>query len=552
MLPSIGEEGRKYLSYFLSLFVFILLMNLLGLVPLALIALGAGALLCGRRSADNPHPEPVLTLMALLVSAIVMAILMLGPYFIWMGNVTKIPLPYQLVFYLVPGGKAMRCPGRFLQPLILCLSTVVAFGVAFAWKSRREHHRIVRLLGMSAMAWLLWCDLRISPNDGIPVEAPRNFPPVYDYLKKGPADRPILELPVNTDYVYHYLFYQTAHWRPTISGRCSRLTPAVELLEYNLSGFPSDYELNLLRLSPTMTLVVHLDQVDQGTRCKWESANLEKYGFQRQGRFGDALVWERVTTPPASASHLRIVDYDIVSSELLLTPAEESRPWARPELGLDELTVRETSADGETREITVPFRPPPFIMENEMIPTGVPLPRWRHKAVTKVEISGKLVLPYSPTPPPRQLEATSLNPNAILLAKLLVIEGISDGMHVPKNVNILVRAKVENIGKAIWLTPASTTALHKSAGYVSVGFRWYKRTDVKDIQSATGRAAMHENRIPIPCDMPPAAAATLSRAITIPDEPGEYVVFVEMVSDGVCWFTDKNNSDVRRYNVVVE
>jgi F-type H+-transporting ATPase subunit a len=34
VLPSIGEEGRKYLSYFLSLFVFILLMNLLGLVPL--------------------------------------------------------------------------------------------------------------------------------------------------------------------------------------------------------------------------------------------------------------------------------------------------------------------------------------------------------------------------------------------------------------------------------------------------------------------------------------------------------------------------------------
>jgi F-type H+-transporting ATPase subunit a len=34
VIPSIGEEGRKYLSYFLSLFVFILLMNLLGLVPL--------------------------------------------------------------------------------------------------------------------------------------------------------------------------------------------------------------------------------------------------------------------------------------------------------------------------------------------------------------------------------------------------------------------------------------------------------------------------------------------------------------------------------------
>jgi hypothetical protein len=504
-----------------------------------------------RRSANDSPDKPVLAVTAFFISALVMAVLMLGPYFIWIGKPTKFPLPYQLVYYLVPGGQAMRCPGRFVQPLILCLSTVVAFGVAFAWKSRRGCNRIVRFLGVSAFALLFCYDFRFSPNDGVPVEAARSFPPVYDYLRTEPANRAVLEIPAD-DNRYRYLFYQTAHWRPEVSGVSGRSTPAAELLDNHLRELPEDYGLNLLRLSPTMTLVAHLDQFDEATREKWENASLEKYGFNRQGRFGDALVWERVTTPPASASHLRIVDYDIVSSELLLTPAEESRPWARPELGLGELTVRETSADGETREITVPFRPPPFIMENEMIPVGVPLPRWRHKAVTKVEISGKLVLPYSPTPPPSETEATSLNPNAILLAKLLVFEGISDGMHVPKNVNILVRAKVENIGRATWLTPASTTALHKSAGYVSVGLRWYKRTDVTDIQSATGRTAMHEGRIPIPYDMPPAAAATISHAVTIPDEPGEYVVFVEMVSDYVCWFTDKNNSDVRRYNVVVE
>ena len=536
----------------------------LGVVPLLLTGFGIVALFRARRPASHAPAETVLVVTAFSISAVVMAILMFGPYFIWMGKVTKFPLPYQLVYYCVPGGRAMRAPGRFIQPLILCLSMVSAFGVSYAWKSPTGRNRFVRFLGLSAFALLFCYDFRYSPNDGTSVEAARSFPPVYDYLKTGPANRAVLEIPANDDR-YRYLLYQTAHWRPEISGVSGRSTPAAELLDNHLRELPEDYGLNLLRLSPTMTLVAHLDQFDEATREQWENVSLEKYGFKRQGRFGNALVWERVAAPPASVSNLRIVNYDVASSELLLTPAERSRPWTRPELGLDKLTVRETSADGATRAISVPFRPPPFIIENEMIPVEVPLPRWRHKAVTKVEISGKLVLPYAETGEsntplwrdsltslPSGAEATSLNPNAILLAKLLAVEGISDGMHVPRNANILVRAKVENVGKAVWLTPASTTAVHKSAGYVSVGLRWYKRAIVKDIQSATGKAAVHEGRIPIAYDMPPTAVATLSHAVMTPDEPGEYVVFVEMVSDYVCWFTDTHNSDVRRYNVVVE
>jgi F-type H+-transporting ATPase subunit a len=33
VLPNLGEEGRRYVPYFLSAFFFILLMNLVGLVP---------------------------------------------------------------------------------------------------------------------------------------------------------------------------------------------------------------------------------------------------------------------------------------------------------------------------------------------------------------------------------------------------------------------------------------------------------------------------------------------------------------------------------------
>lgn len=40
VLPNIGEEGRKYLPYFLSVFFFVLFMNLLGMVPGSATATG--------------------------------------------------------------------------------------------------------------------------------------------------------------------------------------------------------------------------------------------------------------------------------------------------------------------------------------------------------------------------------------------------------------------------------------------------------------------------------------------------------------------------------
>jgi hypothetical protein len=404
---------------------------------------------------------------------------------------------------------------------------------------------------------LFYYDFHVSPNDGVRVESARDFPPVYEYLRQGAPNRAFLELPAvyNDIRSYRHIFYQTAHWRPDVNGLSAWLTPAALLLNCHLDGFPDDYGLNLLRISPTMTLVVHLDQYNEGTRKQWENADLEKYGFNRQGRFGNALVWERVTSPPASASHLRIMDYDIAPSEqspILHLSADDSRPWSHPELGIDQLTVRATYTDGTTREIQVPFRLPPLIVENEMATAEIPLAGLPLRAVARVEVSGRWILSHPLTLSPTQTVTTSLNPAAGLSAKLGLVDGMYDGMHVPRSTKIPVHANVENTGSATWLTPSAAAALQKSVGFVSGGLNWFKRADVQNIQIVASRAAVLDGRLPIPYDMPPGSVATLSSEIPSPDQPGEYTVFLEMVSDGVCWFADKNNSDVRRYNVVVE
>lgn len=527
----------------------------LGWVPMMLTALGVAALFLTRRSGDDKHTQSALTVTALFISAMVMAVLMFGPYFIWMGKVTKFPLPYQLVYYLVPGGKAIRSTGRFFQPLLLCLSMVAAFGWALLSKILARRGKALPYCFLSGLVLLFSYDFRYFADSSVPAEHRKDFPPVYQYLEKGPANRAVLELPADTDHLFRYFLYQTGHWRPEIGGRTGHDTPAFAMLSFFLHGSPEDSGLNLLRLSPTETLVVHLDQYDPLTRRQWENARLEQYGFQRQGRFGDALVWERTGQPPETSSRLRIANYDFIAPERTLRmyfSAEDSRPWSHPELGVDRLTVRATYTNGTTREIDVPFQPPPFIIENEMAAVEIPLRKLPTRAITKLEISGKQVLSCSLTQSPSQTGTTSLNPEAILSAKLDLVAGLSDGMRLAKSTTVPVDIKVENIGAATWLTFVSTFTLDDRIGFVSVGLLWFRRGDVHNGQVVAGKDAVYSGRIPITHDMAPASTATLSHAITVPDQPGEYTVFLEMVSDGVCWFGDRHNSTVLRYNVVVE
>jgi len=527
----------------------------LGLSPLILAALGVAALFRARRSAGPGHAEPALAMTAFFISAIVMAVLMLGPYFIWIGKPTKFPLPYQLVYYFAPGGKAMRSSGRFIQPLILCVSMLAAYGWVFLSKVLTRRGKVPLYLCSLGLILFFMYDFHYLPAQSVPVEHAKDFPPVYQYLKNGPADRPVLELPADANIAYRYLLYQTGHWRPEIGGRTGHVTPAWEMLDFCLHGFPEESGLNLLRLSPTQTLVVHLDEYDPWTRSQWEKAQLDPYGFQRQGRYGNALVWERTGPPPETSSLLKIATYDFVAPERTLRlyfSAEDSRPWSHPELGVDRLTVRATYTNGTTREIQVQFQPPPFIIENGMGAVEIPLRKLPTRAITKLDISGSRVLSATLTPSSSQTATTSHNPDAILAGKLDLVAGLSDGMRLSKSTTVPVEIKVENIGAATWLTSVSIFTLDDRIGFVSIGLRWFRRADIHNGQVAAGKDAIYAGRIPIPHDMTPASTATLSHAITVPDQPGEYTVVLEMVSDGVCWFGDKHNSTVLRYNVVVE
>ena len=94
-----------------------------GLVPGFLAVLGslsvAGSLPAGR-SVQLQRLFRTILIMALLLS--------LGPFLVVLGRITSVPLPYLLLYYLVPGFHVMRVPGRFAPMATLAASVLAALG----------------------------------------------------------------------------------------------------------------------------------------------------------------------------------------------------------------------------------------------------------------------------------------------------------------------------------------------------------------------------------------------------------------------------------------
>jgi hypothetical protein len=86
-----------------------------------------------------------------------------------------------------------------------------------------------------------------------------------------------------------------------------------------------------------------------------------------------------------------------------------------------------------------------------------------------------------------------------------------------------------NTGRETW--PAATSS---GRGAVRLGWRWYRG----DREVAAGSEAMLR-------DVAPGRTVRFDAKVVAPDTPGDYVLNVSMLSDGVAWFSDRGNGAVR-------
>lgn len=228
--------------------------------------------------------------------ALVMAVLMFGPYLYFLNKNTGVPLPYMIFYYLFPGAKALRVPARFAIPLLLCLSVMSGYAGAFLLKRLKAVRLYKRALIVLAVVSFFCMDYGVNQNwVGNPVEVADRIPPVYSYLAEKNQGRPIVELPMGNWDAFQYLYYQTAHWQPSLGGTSGWSLEHVRRFAGQTATCPSPGCFKRLRYSPALTVVIHLDRYPDAVKVLWENADLGSYGFVSAGRKGNSLVWERMS-----------------------------------------------------------------------------------------------------------------------------------------------------------------------------------------------------------------------------------------------------------------
>ena len=97
-----------------------------------------------------------------------------------------------------------------------------------------------------------------------------------------------------------------------------------------------------------------------------------------------------------------------------------------------------------------------------------------------------------------------------------------------------VRFRVKNMGYSTWPAVGNKEGRYQ----VNIRNRWLNADGSMEINSLDGGTAM-------PADLAPGKEAELHLSITAPSAPGEYIVEVDMVHEGVTWFYERGATPLR-------
>ena len=108
----------------------------------------------------------------------------------------------------------------------------------------------------------------------------------------------------------------------------------------------------------------------------------------------------------------------------------------------------------------------------------------------------------------------------------------------------ILKLHVKNTSDVFWwLRGGETNDRKDNKFYLAAASRWLDK-DGKHTDEIEGHNG-------IPRDLKPGDEAQMTIHITAPKDPGEYILEVDMVQEGVTWFSDKGSSTTRTKVTVV-
>jgi len=120
--------------------------------------------------------------------------------------------------------------------------------------------------------------------------------------------------------------------------------------------------------------------------------------------------------------------------------------------------------------------------------------------------------------------AETLLPDKAFMADLKLKGQTPDVVDAGRFTNLLV--EIKNSSEEMWPALGTTDGKYRT----SVGYRWF---------DSNGNLALEGGRTPLPKDINPDTEILLNVNIMAPENPGDYVLKIDMVQEFVCWFEER-------------
>jgi hypothetical protein len=481
---------------------------------------------------------------------VVALLLSLGPFLLILGKDMRLPLPYLLFYYLVPGFRAIRVPARFALMVALAASVLAALGflkiselLQRRWGPKQPwSYTFHGLLALCCMAMFL-LEFGFKPLSLASLPTGDQVPKVYRWLATNELNGPIVELPLGQDFwqALKYMYFSTYHWQPLVNG-ASRFFPPTHLqLHAELASLPSVRAGELLRAIGVKGLVLHTDQLGPHEPSRWQLANLAEIGLEEVARFDSDVVYKfspveqtnqlhvefAVPDQPATREMIQLPPRATLSLRLLAQ--SKGHPlWTHPSpLGRTPALLEwKEQRSGKTLTQEQSLELPLAIRAAEVWSTTLAV----RTPPSPGRYTLRLLLPtLGLEAAPKLMQITSSRYPAAahapqLLSAAYVLEEPSSQVFDARDFNLTLQ--VINTGGAVWLAQAPN-----DRGAVRLGWRWFKGDE--RIPVIEGREYLHY-------DVFPGQTYRFTMAIKTPSlEPGRYTLELGLVSELVTWFSDQ-------------
>jgi hypothetical protein len=97
-----------------------------------------------------------------------------------------------------------------------------------------------------------------------------------------------------------------------------------------------------------------------------------------------------------------------------------------------------------------------------------------------------------------------------------------------------LRLRVRNLGRSTWPAHGDSRGMYQ----VNAGDRWLDSTGTRVVNDLDGRRSLAD-------DLRPGEEVELSLDVTAPRTPGEYVLEIDMIHEGVTFFGEKGSRALR-------